>query len=240
MLQDIWTVMWKERKGLFRYRGSRTRFLLVLLSPLLLATVFPLQAGADWGDGPLPVLLAAVVPIVLVGITVPDSFAGERERHTLDTLLASRLPDRAILIGKLAVSIAFAWGITLLFLLVGLITVNVAFWGDGRLLLLSPATAVGSVGLSLLMSVLLASTGVLVSMRAATVQEAAQTLMAIFLVPPMALQAVALLFRDQLYGFLRAIDGRRFLLALMAVLALLAVGVTTAATARFRRSRLVV
>jgi ABC-2 type transport system permease protein len=238
MWQDIWTVMWKERKGLFRYRGSRTRFLLVILSPLLLATVFPLQAGADWGDGPLPVLLAAVVPIVLMGITIPDSFAGERERHTLDTLLASRLPDRAILIGKLAVSIALAWGITLLFLLIGLITVNVAFWGDG-LLFLSPTTALGSVGLSLLMSVLLAGTGVLVSMRAATVQEAAQTLMAIFLVPPMALQAVALLFRDQLYGYLRAIDGRQFLLTLLAVLTVLAAGVTATAVARFRRSRLV-
>ena len=238
MLHDILTVMWKERKGLFRYRGSRTRFLLVMLSPLLLATVFPLQAGEDWGDGPLPVLLAAVVPIVLMGITIPDSFAGERERHTLDTLLASRLPDRAILFGKLAVSIAFAWGVTLLFLLVGLVTINVAFRGNG-LLLMSPTNALGSVALSLLMSVLLAGTGVLVSMRAATVQEAAQTLMAIFLVPPMILQAVALLMRDQLYGFLRALDGRQFLLGALAVLALLATGVITTAVARFRRPRLV-
>ena len=30
MLDDVLTVIWKERKGLFRYRGSRTRFLLVL------------------------------------------------------------------------------------------------------------------------------------------------------------------------------------------------------------------
>lgn len=238
MLHDIWTVMWKERKGLFRYRGSRTRFLLVMLSPLLLATVFPLQAGADWGSSPLPIFLAAVVPIVLMGITVPDSFAGERERHTLDTLLASRLPDRAILFGKMALSIAFAWGMALLFLLVGLITVNVAFWGNG-LLFLSPTTALGSVALSLLMSVLLAGAGVLVSMRAATVQEAAQTLMAFFIVPPMILQAVALLFRDQLYGWLRALDGRQSLRVVLAVLSLLSAAVIAAAVARFRRSRLV-
>jgi len=230
--------MWKERKGLFRYRGSRTRFLLVMLSPLLLATVFPLQAGEDWGNSPLPVLLSAVVPIVLMGITIPDSFAGERERHTLDTLLASRLSDRAILIGKLALSIAFAWGITLLFLLVGLITVNVAFWSSGPHLM-SPTTAWGSIALSLLTSILLAGTGVLVSMRAATVQEAAQTLMAIFLVPPMVLQAVALLLRDQLYGWLRSLDGRQFLLATLVVLAALAAGVTATAFTRFRRSRLV-
>jgi ABC-2 type transport system permease protein len=97
----------------------------------------------------------------------------------------------------------------------------------------------GSIALSLLMSILLAGTGVLVSMRAATVQEAAQTLMAIFLVPPMILQAVALLMRDQLYGFLRALDGRQFLLGALVVLAVLAIGVTTAALSRFRRSRLV-
>jgi ABC-2 type transport system permease protein len=209
-----------------------------MLSPLLLATVFPLQAGKDWGTSPLPVLLAAVVPIVLMGITIPDSFAGERERHTLDTLLASRLPDRAILIGKLAVSIAFAWGITLLFLLVGLITVNVACWNSGPHLM-SPATAWGSIALSLLVSILLSGTGVLVSMRAATVQEAAQTLMAIFLVPPMILQAVALLMRDQLYRLLRSLDGTQFLLATLAVLTVLASGVTATAFTRFRRSRLV-
>ncbi len=238
MLSDIATVMWKERKGLFRYRGSRTRFLLVLLSPLLLATVMPLQAGPDWVEGPLPVLIAAVVPIVLVGITVPDAFAGERERHTLETLLASRLPGRAILFGKLAVSVSFAWGITWSVLLLGLVTVNVAHW-DGELLLFTPLVALGSLGLSLLMSLLIAATGVLVSLRAATVQEAAQTLMAIFLVPPMALQAVALLFRDRLYGFLRSVDGQQFLVIALTALAVLAAGVTTAAVVRFRRSRLI-
>ena len=121
---------------------------------------------------------------------------------------------------------------------IGLITVNIAFWGNG-LLLLSPTTALGSIALSLLMSIVLAGTGVLVSMRAATVQQAAQTLMAIFLVPPMILQAVALVMRDRLYGFLRALDGRQFLLGALVVLALLAAGVTTAAMTRFRRSRLV-
>jgi ABC-2 type transport system permease protein len=238
MLNDIWTVIWKERKGLFRYRGSRTRFLLVLLTPLLLATVMPLQAGPDWGAGPLPVLAAAVIPIMTVGITIPDSVAGERERHTLETLLATRLPDRAILIGKLLVAVALSWGMTLIVLLLGLITVNIGHW-DGRLLLLTPLVAVGSVGLSLIMSLLIANTGILISMRAATVQEAAQILMAIFLVPPMILQVVALLFRDQLYALFRALDGRQFLLTAMAVLAALATGVTVAAVVRFRRPRLV-
>ena len=47
MIEDIFTVMWKERKGMFS-RGSRTRFLMVLLGPLLRAIIFPLQAGPSW------------------------------------------------------------------------------------------------------------------------------------------------------------------------------------------------
>jgi len=38
MLDDILTVIWKERKSQFRVRGSRMRFLLMLASPVLLAT----------------------------------------------------------------------------------------------------------------------------------------------------------------------------------------------------------
>jgi ABC-2 type transport system permease protein len=238
MYRDILTVMWKERKGLFRYRGSRTRFLLVLLSPLLLATVMPLQAGPKWVKGPLPVMIAAVVPLVLVGITIPDSFAGERERHTLETLLASRLPDRAILFGKLLIAVAFSLGVTLVVLLLGLVTVNLAH-GQGRLLFFTPLVGLGSLGLSLLMSLLIAGTGVLVSQRAATVQEATQVLMAIFLVPLMLLQVVALLLKDQLFGFFRELDGQQFLLTILAVLAVLTVGVLVTAVVRFRRARLI-
>ena len=100
MLDDILTVMWKERKGLFRFRGSRSRFLLTLLSPVFFAIFQPLRDGAAWVEQEQSVVLSAMVSVLLVAITVPDSFAGERERHTLGTLLASRLPDRAILFGK--------------------------------------------------------------------------------------------------------------------------------------------
>ena len=140
MIDDILTVMWKERKSIFRYQGSRGRFLLVLLTPVLLAVVIPWQWGADWVRQVPSVVLSILIPVVIVGITVPDSFAGERERHTLGTLLASRLPDRAILFGKLIVSIVFAWGVTVVVLLASLITVNIAH-GEGELILYTPIVA---------------------------------------------------------------------------------------------------
>ena len=101
MIDDILTVMWKERKGLLRYQGSRrtTILNLVVLVPTL-SIIMPLVAGREWGDSFQVLIAALVLPVLLVGLHIPDSFAGERERHTLETLLSSRLPDQAILFGK--------------------------------------------------------------------------------------------------------------------------------------------
>ena len=239
MIADILTVMWKERKGMFRYRGSRTRFLMVLLSPVIMAIVFPLQAGPDWVERLDSVFIAVFIPIILVSITIPDSFAGERERHTLGTLLASRLPDRAILFGKVAVSVAFAWGVTLAAVLLGLVTVNVAHW-EGKLLLLTPTIALADLGLSFLLATLAAGAGVLISLRSETVQEAMQTLTAVLLLPPMLLGMVAtLILRDQVRELFRAFDGTQVLLIVLAVLAMIDLGVFAAAMARFQRARLI-
>jgi len=238
MIADIGTVMWKERKGLFRFRGSRGRFLLTMLSPLVLAVVFPWQFGIDWVSTMMPLILAFIVPAILVGLTVPDSFAGERERHTLQTLLASRLPDQAILWGKLAVSLVFGWGVTLLVLLTSLVVVNVAHW-QGHVLLFTLPIGLGSLGLSLLTSLLAGGLGVLMSLRSETVQEAAQKLMMFFLVPPILLQVVVMLMRDQLNEVINSINGPQLLVIVIAVLLVLDVIIMLLATRSFQRSRLV-
>lgn len=241
MLDDILTIMWKESKSIFRFQGSRSRVLLVLLSPILLATVFPWQWGPDWVAEIPSIILSVVVAVILVGVTIPESFAGERERHTLNTLLASRLSDRAILFGKMGVSIVFAWGVTLAVLLLSLVTVNIAH-GDGELLLYTPTVAIADLVLSFLMATLFASAGVLISMRSETVQQAAQVLMAIFLVPIMLVQVIAMVFmtqlNDLLKDFLNNLDGTQVFLVFTGVLFLLTAGVFAAAMARFKRSRL--
>jgi hypothetical protein len=76
-------------------------------------------------------------------------------------------------------------------------------------------------------------------MRAATVQEAAQILMALFMIPFVALQMVALLLRDLLTRLLRGLDGRQFLLVVLAATTALAISVVAVAIVRFRRPRLV-
>lgn len=238
MINDILTVIWKERKGLFRVRGRRTWFLVTLLALVAMAIAFPFAAGPDWVEGFISILLSAFIPIILVTITIPDSFAGERERHTLGTLLASRLPDRAILLGKLTIAVASAWGVTLIVLLLGLVTVNIAH-GRGDLLMYTPTVALADLTLSFLLATLCAGAGVLISLRSETVQEATQTLTAVFLIPPMLLRFVLLIFEDQLRGFVGALDATQILLIVLGVLAVADLAMLVAAMTRFKRARLI-
>lgn len=238
MLNDILSVIWKERKGLLHVRGSRGRVFLVMLTPVVMGVVMPLQVGTDWLDEIPSVLLAVAVPLILVAVTIPESFAGERERHTLGTLLASRLPDRSILLGKMAVSLVFAWGVTLCVLLLSLVAVNLACW-EGDLLFYTPIIAIADVLLSFLIAAMVASTGVLISLRAQTVQQAAQTLMAIFLVPPLLLQVVLFVFVDRVRGWLQSVDGQLLLVMVVAALLILNAALFAATLVRFRRSRLI-
>jgi ABC-2 type transport system permease protein len=183
MMTDMKTVMWKELKGLFYHRGSRKRALLTMLVPVIMVAVFfPFQIGPGWVESPWSFLASFLVPVMLAGMTIPESFAGEKERHTLSTLLASPLPDKAILFGKVAVAVGYAWGTTMLVLLLGLVTVNAAHW-EGTVLLYTPMIALGNVAFSLLLSILVSGLGVLISLRSSTVQGAAQALMFSFFIP---------------------------------------------------------
>lgn len=240
MTEDILTVLWKEWKSMFRTKGGRSRFVMILLSPVIMAVVFPLMldTSQEWTDGFFSIIVSVIVPMLLVAVTIPDSFAGERERNTLETLLASRLPDRAILFGKWILSVVFAWGVTLMFLIIGLVTVNIKFW-DGQILFYSPTLLAANLSLSILMATVVAGAGVLVSQRSETVQQAAQLLMMIFLVPLIIVQAASMLFLRDIISYLENIDGVQLLLISVAVLLVIDVAVNFAALNRFQRSRLI-
>ncbi|MFO7742826.1 MAG: ABC-2 type transporter [Anaerolineae bacterium] len=244
MMADTLTVMWKERKGLFRVRGRRAQALLALFSPLLLAVYFPLQEGPDWVESPLSVLLCFVTPLILVGLSIPDSFAGERERHTLATLLASRLSDRAILFGKLATCVGFGWSMTAVLLAVSLVAANVANW-RGPILFYKPSLLGADLAFSFLVAMMTAAAGVLFSLRAATAQEAQQTLMAVLLIPPMILQFALMAIMGSESGearlreVLATLSFEQVILVIGVVLLVLDAVLLAAAMARFKRSRLI-
>jgi ABC-2 type transport system permease protein len=112
--------------------------------------------------------MTALVSAMAVMNTVPDSFAGERDRKTLETLLTSRLSDRSFLLGKLAAATVLGVAAGILLLVVGLIVVNVKPHSGG-IVLYSPLDVVAAVGVAALVSMVLANVGVLASLRAPSV-----------------------------------------------------------------------
>ena len=243
-MNDMMTVIWKERRGLLRVQGRRSQTLLALLSPILLAIYMPWQIGTDWATGAFSVVVAAIVPFILVGITIPDSFAGERERHTLSTLLASRLPDRAILFGKIVTSVASGWLLTVFVLLLSAVTLNATHW-EGEVLFFRPALFAGDLAVGLLVALLTAGIGVQFSLRSPTVRQAQQTTMSVLLVPALLAQFGFLFVMQSdaakavLRNTLATVTLDTIVLALVALLVVLDALLLWAAVARFKRDRLI-
>lgn len=238
-VDDIRTVMWKERRSMLHQQGGRARVAITLLTPVVFAVFLPWRMGPDFFvDRVIPTGISILMPLVLIALIVPAAFAGEREQHTLETLLASRLPDRAILFGKMGFGLLTGWGMGLLVLLLGAVVVNVVHW-TGQLMFFRWQDFLIYATVSLLMATTVAAVGVLVSLNAPTVQDAAQRLMTIFLLPAIALQIAGLFFMDRLDAIIPRMNGTRILGGMIVVLLVLALVATLAAMSRFRRDRLI-
>ena len=247
MLTDIFTVIWKEWKEMLQFQGSsRSGIAGLLIMVLFFAIVMPIQWGTMWVESAASLTLWIVIPMMLVGMTVADSFAGERERHTLETLLASRLSDQAVLLGKIFAIVSFEWVITQLVFVVALIPVNIMH-GRGQLLLYAPEVAISGMLLSFLVSTLMSNIGIMISLRAGSVKQAQQKLgLSIFIIAymvPMAgvygLRYVPKETRDKVLQPL--LSGDIGLAALLAsvFLVLLSIGTFAITKARFQRTRLI-
>lgn len=201
MIQDVLTVAVKELREIFTFGDARGRgkfSLLILIG--VFGIVFPLQSGREWVTSPMSIMVWGWMPFLWVSGIVADLFAGERERHTLEALLATRLSDQSILFGKLLAALAYGFTLTWVIMFASLITVNIGFGREG-LLFYSIDLFAGALVFSLLISGLSACIGVLVSLRAGSVRQAQQAMSAgmlvIFLpflliqfVPPAWLEAI--------------------------------------------------
>jgi ABC-2 type transport system permease protein len=244
MLADVLTVMWKERKSLFRQPGSRIRAALNLVIPFGMLGIYGPLTGPEWMQSAFAVILSSLMTVLLVATVIPDSFAGERERHTLATLLATRLSDRAILFGKLSVAVLYGFGVTSAGLIAGVVTANIAYRGDG-FVFYSPGIAVACFVMSLLVAGLMACGGALISLRAATVQGATQTLMAIMFTPILILQVAGVLMmslapdRRVIREAAAAVDPTFVFVFWVAILLFVDLFLLAMVITRFQRSRLI-
>ncbi len=236
-MRDLLTMMWKESKDLL-FRGGWRAWILPVLLVGILGVYLPLQGGLGWLElSPIELVVVLWIPFFVIIMFTGDAIAGERERHTLETLLASRISDRAILLGKVIATVGYAWGMALVGLLLGLVLVNV-FRGHGSWAFYHPLDVfLEALALSLLSTVLGASAGVLISLRSATVRQAQQilgigTLVLIF-GGIFALQALPA-------SFVSSLSYSQFLGLLIAVLAVLDAILLGLSLVSFQRSRLIV
>lgn len=179
-MNDVVTVMWKE----WREIKAQSEFspATMRVAGVVLALVI---AGVAAAGGPFvvrtPIALVAVwAPLIGVMSTICESFAGERERHTLETLLASRLSSESLLAGKIAVHVAYGWAMAFVLLALFIAGANALTFRDG--LVLPPGPTLYSVlVITPLLLFGLAASGVLVSLRAPTVRIAQARLVAGFM-----------------------------------------------------------
>ncbi|MFV1981694.1 MAG: ABC transporter permease subunit [Rhodothermia bacterium] len=213
------------------------RFVLTMLSPVLLAFYASWSAGIRWVELPIPAVPSALVAVLAVIIVVPESFAGERERHTLETLLSTRLSDASIVFGKMLVAIFLAMALVVVVLLLGLLTVNI-FHYDGEILLYTMPNLLFSLFVSIIASTMVTAIGVLISLKSETVQESTQTLAGAILVPPVLLGMMILVFRDEVVQLIMTVDRPLSAGATVTVLVVVTLGLVGEARRRFKRSGL--
>lgn len=243
-MSDVQAVVWKEWREILRMSGSkRGAIMRHVFSVGIIGIIWPWQFGAAFVNDGLAVVLAAVTAMLYVAGSSPDAIAGERERHTLETLLASRLPDRAILLGKIIAMIQFGCATAAVMLIIGLITVNVVH-GEGEMLMLSPTQWITAAVFTPLVAGLTASIGIQVSLRAKTVKQAQSALstaiIIVLFLPAIALPTISDAFKARISLMLHGPE-RAYVLGGFAVAVLLVQLILFwVAMLRFRRDRLIV
>lgn len=235
-MNDLWTMIWKEWKD-FLFSGGRSDLLRPLLNIAVLGIILPLSFSQGWINlDPAPVLIVLFTPFMFVILIISDAIAGERERHTLETLLASRISDRSILLSKVLVAVAYNWGVTLLCLLLGAVAVNLSQglrpWEFYKPISLFSVVLV----LCFLTTLLAASGGVLISLKSATVRQASQTMLLGLIILGLATSTVVRLLPSALTASLTT---PQIVGIIMLVLAVLDAILLAASLTSFQRSRLI-
>ena len=147
-------------------RTLRVFFLVVLISGLL--PTLSLEAPFHIPNtlrGALSIFYVVVAAVVVVAQTAPDLVIRERAGHTLESLLASRLPDAAIFAGKALTATLMGYAASLLTLAVQLMGAAVRLHTLRLLYLASPTGRWLALAAPLVIAAYMASVGTFVALR---------------------------------------------------------------------------
>ncbi len=253
MIVDIWTVMvkeWREYLAGSSVGGGSGRgrgVIGVLLIIGVISVLLPLQMGRALITSGAPVIVDGLyLPLIILLNVIADSFAGERERHTLETLLASRLSDRAILFGKVGAAVAFGAALSLIAALAQAVVANLSPKNAGStsgLTFYPVGSVVAIVVLALLTALLASSAGCLVSLRATTTRQAQVNLgvgfMVLIFVPFIAYQLLPHQTQVAILAALNSTSPTQLFLIFAAGLFAVDAALLLIALARFQRTRMI-
>jgi ABC-2 type transport system permease protein len=244
MNADFITVLWKEWKEIILERsssGAGSYRPLILIG--VLGILVPFRMPPERFFSAMQLLLPTFLSAFVITAVIADSFAGERERHTLETLLASRLSDRSILFGKIAASIGYGWAMSIACILAGAITVNAVNWHGQILMYHDTASWLIVILGPPLLGGAIATAGVLVSLHAATVRQAQQTLavgfMVLFLAGIYGSTALPVAWKVWFAKILFTWSQTDLVLGAAGVVLAIDLALLVAGMARFQRARLV-
>ncbi len=171
-----------------------------------------------------------IIPIMSSSVIASDSFAGEKERNTIEALLATPLTDSELLFGKILVSFIPGMGVTLLGFILYTVTVDIlSYQSFGGLIMPTVTWLVMILILSPIISLLGIAVAVVVSSRVKGFREA-QQLSAMLIIP------ILLLLFGQAAGFIML--GSLVVLELSAVFGVLALIVFRIGLGVFQRENI--
>lgn len=241
MPTDLWTVVRKEwLEILDQFTRFRRGGWSVLLVVFFLGVFVPLQVGPGWMNLAVMFFYWPFLTASMTSTIVSDAVAGERERHTLETLLSTRLSDASILLGKVIAAVMYGYAFALSNLAIGLVTVRLRYGASAETMSLPRFLALlALLGCS---ATFVSGLGVFVSLRAATVRQAQQLFGVIMLAATMVPLVVAQLLpgdaRQSTVELATRLGVEGIAWWTSGVCAVLSVILLTVAVKRFRRGEL--
>ena len=174
MILDAWFVGRHELSGIRRAFVPSAGAMLTLVFVLaLFGVVVPVSLASGWLNTTAYFFLWLWLAWIVTAGPISDSFAGERERHTLDALFATRLSCCSILIGKIGAVTLYGLALSLVALSMSAV-VNFAFGSGWSGELEQPVKLGVTVALTPVAVMLASTAGALISLNARTARQAHQ------------------------------------------------------------------
>lgn len=206
MIQDAWVVASQEwrtiRRSFLPSTGAMLTFGLILV---LFGLVVPFGIAGGWLNAASYFFLWFWLVWLLIAGPISDSFAGERERHTLESLFATRLPDVAILLGKIAAVACFGCLLTWIALFAAA-SITFVFAGASAIAPSHPAYLAISAILTPVVALFASATGGAISLSVRSARQAHQIITAVVPVTAVGLFAIDWLLRSFIPALSASID----------------------------------